>query len=455
VNRKIRISLIVFAVLVLAYPLAAWLIGVAAAHEWQQREQLISEQYPWLDLIKHDYRRGIYGTTEELTYRLRGPLLQKLRPLTADADLARFQVTVRNNIHHGPLPQLRTFAPATVDSEIVLPPDLQARLIELFGSEARLSIHTRLNWLGGGITEIRSPPFEHNATDGTTIISRGFTGTSAIGRDLASYNGDFSALGLTIKSPAASVEIENLRIRADRSKLYDQVYVGPWRLTLDRLEITQTTQERQVSVRNFAIDTHSFAQSEYLDVDAKVAADTLQISDFAASRIGYEIHLGHLHGPTLSAFISSLVTAQAQSADSAAYAQKMQKVLKTDGIEILARDPVFEMPRITLTMPEGEILISLKAHLQGLTRADLGGPPAALRMAFAKHAQASADLRIDTALLEKLLDSTGKGDRLAAPLQGMQSQGYLKLDGKALTTHLTYRDGQLEINGLSFPALVP
>ena len=109
------------------------------------------------------------------------------------------------------------------------------------------------------------------------------------------------------------------------------------------------------------------------------------------------------------------------------------------------------MPRIALTMPEGELLISLKAHVQGLTRADLDDKT--LATAFAKHVQASADLRIDTALLDKLLDSTGKGDRLAAPLQGMQSQGYLKLDGKALTTHLTYRDGQLEINGLSFPAL--
>jgi uncharacterized protein YdgA (DUF945 family) len=37
----------------------------------------------------------------------------------------------------------------------------------------------------------------------------------------------------------------------------------------------------------------------------------------------------------------------------------------------------------------------------------------------------------------------------------MQQQGYLKLDGKALTTHLTYRNGQLEVNGLNFPAVGP
>ena len=289
------------------------------------------EQYPYLDLVKHDYRRGVYSTTEELTYRLRGPLLQSLRSLTGGEDLSRFQATVRNNIHHGPLPQLQAFAPATVDSTIVLPPELQSKLVELFGNQARLSIHTRLHWLGGSTTEIHSAPFEQNATDGTTIISRGLDGTNVMGRGLASYNGNLTAHGLTIKSPAASVEIENLQIRADRNRVYEQVYVGPWSLTLDRLEIMQTTPARQVSLRNFALDTRSSIQSEYLDVDAKVTADTLQISDFAASRIGYEIHFAHLHGPSLSAFTRSLETAQTQSADRIASRKRCRKYSRPTG----------------------------------------------------------------------------------------------------------------------------
>jgi uncharacterized protein YdgA (DUF945 family) len=455
VDRRIRISLIVAGVLVIAYPVAAWLIGLVTAHEWEKREQSLVAQYPYLDLVKHDYRRGIYNSTEELTYRLRSPLLQNLRVVIADTDLARFQVTVRNTIHHGPLPQMSDFAPATVDSEVILPPDLQAKLRGMFGNQAGLTIHTRLSWLGGSTTAIRSAPFEQNATDGTTIISRGLDGSSTLGRDLASFNGKFVAQGLTIKSASASVEIENLRIQADRSRVFEELYVGPVSLTLDRLEIMQTTPGRQASIRNFAMDARSSVDGEYLDMDGKFTADTLQIGDFAASRVGYDIRFAHVHGPTLAAFTRSLEAAQAQSDGAATYAKKIQEVFKTDGIEILLRDPVFEIPRIALTMPEGELLLSFKAHAQGLTRADLEGSPEAVRMAFVKHVQASADLRVDTALLDKLLDSTGKGDRLAAPLQGLEKQGYLKLDGKALTTHLTYRDGQLEINGLSFPAIGP
>jgi uncharacterized protein YdgA (DUF945 family) len=102
-------------------------------------------------------------------------------------------------------------------------------------------------------------------------------------------------------------------------------------------------------------------------------------------------------------------------------------------------------------MPEGELLISIKASAQGLSRAELDGSPSAAGAALAKNLQASADLRIDTALLDKLLDSSGKSDVFAAQLQGLQRQGYLKLDGKALTTHLTYQGGQLKVNDLPFP----
>jgi hypothetical protein len=93
----------------------------------------------------------------------------------------------------------------------------------------------------------------------------------------------------------------------------------------------------------------------------------------------------------------------------------------------------------------------VKAGAHGFTRAEIDGPPGELKSAIAKHVQASADLRIDTALLDKLLDTSGNADKFTAQLQGLQRQGYLKLDGKALTTHLAFEGGQLQVNGLPFP----
>jgi uncharacterized protein YdgA (DUF945 family) len=445
----------VVAALVIAYPVMAWALGLATEHEWSTHEQLLLQRYPYLEQVKRDYRRGVYSSTEVVTYRLRGPSLQNFGGLTGGADTTRFELTLRNTIHHGPLPQMRAFAPATVRTEIVWPAPWRAKLSELFGKQPSLIIHSQLTWLGNRSIEVHSPPFQHNAPDGTALTWRGVVGTAVVGPDFNSYSANGTAAGFSLKSAGVSLALENLTFQTDQRSVFDQVYTGPMKLRLDRLDITQVAPARRVSVQDFMLDGHSSAQGEYVDMDAKLTANTLQMADFAATRLGYEIRLSHIHGPSLSAFTKAIQAAQAQSSDAVAHAQKTQEAFKTEGVEILLRDPVFEMPRIEMAMPEGELLISLKLNLKGLSRAELDGPPALVGSALAKHVQASADVRIDTALLDKLLDSTGKGDRLAAPLQGMQQQGYLKLDGKALTTHLVYRNGQLEVNGRSFPAVGP
>jgi uncharacterized protein YdgA (DUF945 family) len=134
-------------------------------------------------------------------------------------------------------------------------------------------------------------------------------------------------------------------------------------------------------------------------------------------------------------------------------AQKMLAAFQTSGIDILTRDPVVEIPRVGFTTPDGAAQLSVKLSAPGLTRADLSGDPNALKIAVIRHLQGSADARIDTDLLDKLLDSTGKAENVTAQLQGLQRQGYIKLEGKALTTHITYQSGQLKVNDLPFPPM--
>ena len=85
----------VVAVLVIAYPIAAWLTGLVAEHEWVKGEQVFLERYPYLEQVKRDYHRGFYTSTEEVTYRLRGPLLQRFGAQTGGADPGRFALDGR------------------------------------------------------------------------------------------------------------------------------------------------------------------------------------------------------------------------------------------------------------------------------------------------------------------------------------------------------------------------
>src|SRR5262249_23501124 len=154
-NRRIGIALSVVVVVLLAYPAAAWLIGVSAEHQWQKREQEAAERYPFLKVVKHNYQRGVYSSTEEVTYQVGGQLTKALQAIPGNTQApGDVQLTVRNIIHHGPLPQLRGFAPAIIDTELVLPPDTKQKLLAVFGDKATLSIRTRLHWFGGTTTSV-------------------------------------------------------------------------------------------------------------------------------------------------------------------------------------------------------------------------------------------------------------------------------------------------------------
>ncbi len=457
-DRKIRVSIIVVVIVALAYPAAAWLLGLMVEHQWEQREQLALEKVPYIALIKRDYRRGVYSSTEEVTYGLDTSMQSTLAAM-GNANLTGGVPTrfvLRNTIHHGPLPQLRAFAPATVDSRIVLPAAVQQKLAAAIGSQGGLTIHTRVKWLGGSTTLVHGDAVQWKTPDGGELNWRGVDARVDLGRELGSESIALRAPGFGLKGPAVNVNLENLEISADQKLAFGTLNAGPARMTLGHVDIEAPAREFKASARNLSLDARSSIDGDYLSSGGSFDLDTLQVGKFAASKAGYEIHFDHLHGPSAAALIKSLRTAEAPGAVNATAADFSAKILepfKTSGSEILLHEPVLRIPRLGFKTPDGELLVAMNLTLPGVTRAELDGPPEFLKMTLMKHLRAAVDARIDTALLDKLLDSTGKGDTITAQLQGLQRQGYIKLEGKALTTHLAFQDSRLKVNDLPFPPM--
>jgi uncharacterized protein YdgA (DUF945 family) len=457
VDRRIRILLIVVVVLALAYPAAAWLLGMSVEHQWHERERLAMERVPYIEVVKSDYRRGIYSSTEEVTYAFGGPMLRSLRA-TGKLDLSgNGQFTVRNTVHHGPLPQLRAFAPATVDTEVMLPPEASKDLALALGtSKGTLTIHTRMKWFGGSTTLVKSDAFHTKAQDGREIDWRGLDARIELGREFGTETIDLNAPGLNLQGTESSVSFANLAMKLDLQAAFDTLTVGTVHLSLGRLDVGQPAKDLKATMQNLTFESKSSVNGDYMNSDASIGIDNLQAGKFSATRLFYEQHLGHLHAPSAAAMSKALrVTQQSDSTNStpADYTKQFAEAFRTYGIDIMVHDPVLNLPRIGFTTPDGELLVSLNATTPGVTRADLDVAPQLLGAALVKHLQASLDVRIDTALLDKLLDSTGKGDTIAAQMQGLQRQGYLKLDGKALLTHLTFQSGRLKVNDLPFPPM--
>lgn len=461
-DRKVRILIVAIVVVALAYPAAAWLLGSSVERQWEDSEQHFAEQAAYLNIVKRDYRRGVYSSTEEVTYSVGGSSILKTLRAPGEADwLDHMQFTLRNTIHHGPLPQLRAFAPATVDTEIVLPPEGRAKLAAALGDKGALTIHTRMKWFGGGATLIKSAAFEVPMPQGGEFAWRGVDARVEYGRDYGSQSITLDSPGFSVKDATNSVTFGRLKLNSEMQRAFDVWGIGTLHFTLADFAIDNQVKDFKLTLQGIVLDTKSQLAGEYVDSGfilstGALSAGTLETPKFAASRLNYEVHLDHVHGPSAAALTHTLRAVRAEVVTSSTPADIRSKILeafKTSGIDILARNPVLDVQHTGFTTPDGELILSVKASVPGITRADLDVNPQLLIPSLIKFLQVAADVRIDTALLDKLLDSSGKGDTITAQLQGLQRQGYLKLDGKALTTHLGFQSGHLKINDLPFPPM--
>jgi len=446
----------VVVVVALAYPAAAWLLGLSVAHQWEAREQHTLEQFPYIAVVKRDYRRGVYSSTEEVTYGLGGSILQSVRASGHSEWAGNVRFTVRNTIHHGPLPQLRAFAPATVDTQIVLPPEISAKLAAALGNKGELTIHTRMKWFGGGTTIAKISPFQIQTPQGGEFTWRGVDARADFGRDNDSHVGAFDSPGFSLKGPAANVNFGRFQLNDDMQRAFEAMNVGTVHVALADLGIELPNKDFKLTLQNIALDAKSQVTGEYLSTAATLSTGALQAQSFAATRIDYEFHLDHLHGPSAAALTQAIRAAQAEAISSSPPADpgpKIMEAFKTSGMDILLHDPVLDIQHTGFTTPDGQLVLAIKATVPGITRADLDGNPQLLIASLLKFLHATVDVRIDTALLDKLLDSSGKGDSITAQLQRLQRQGYIKLDGKALTTHLVYENRRLTVNDLPFPPM--
>ncbi len=456
-DRRIRISLIVVVVLALAYPAAAWFLGLSIEREWNAREQHVLQQIPYITVVKRDYRRGIYSSTEEVTYGLGDSILKTVRAAGQDwANHAQF--SVRNTVHHGPLPQMRAFAPATVDTEIMLPPELRAKLADILGKQGGLTIHTRMKWFGGGTTLVESTSFQVQLPQGGEFAWRGLDAKVDLGRNYGTQSVTAATPGFSVKNSTGNVNFGTFKINSDMQLAFEALNVGTGHMTLSDLDIEAQTQAKpfKLTVQGLVIDTTSQVSGEFINNDFTLSTGAVAAQKFAATGIRYDIHLDHVHGPSASTLVQAIRAAQAEAATSFPAKDAGPQILeafKKSGVDVLAHDPILDVRNTGFTTPDGELVLSLKAALPGITRADLDVNPQLLTGAVLKFLQASVDVRIDTALLDKLLDSSGQGDTIAGQLQGLQRQGYIKLDGKALTTHLNFQGGRLTVNDLPFPPM--
>jgi hypothetical protein len=104
---------------------------------------------------------------------------------------------------------------------------------------------------------------------------------------------------------------------------------------------------------------------------------------------------------------------------------------------LLAHDPAFGIDRVGLVTPDGEIVAKGLIKLVGATPEDFSAPGG-----MGLIAKLDADITIEAA--QKVLEKFPNGATMAG---GMVDAGYAKREGDKLVCHITFKAGELLING--------
>jgi len=451
-STRTRLWLLIAAAILIAYPVAAWIIGFVVEGELHARlQEGLQQAGPYVS-SQRTYRRGVFGASEMLTVTLKQGGAPSAAALPGLEGLASAGITVRNTIRHGPFPGGRTFALATMDTEILLPPQVAKRLDALFAGKNPLRMHTTLDWSGGSRTEVTIPAFSGQIAH-TTISSSGLTGTATASRGMRAITFNFDVKTLSLSGEQFGARLDGLRFRSALQSVIGTLRVGDGAFTISHLEAQGSGPDAKapLSVENVEIGSHSSATGDYITYSGKLATGPIKAAKFTASRQLYVLEGTHVYGPALAGLLDNLRAVGRAAANSQSQQQPVE-ALRKDGIDLLLHDPVIEVPHVDLVTPEGSLALSARATVPGLKRQDLEAAGPALIAALIEHLQAKADLKVDTGLLDKLTEGTpGNGDRLATAARQLEAQGYIAQEGTALVTHLTFNHGKLSLNGKAFP----
>lgn len=455
-NRATKILLAVGGVVVLSYPGLAWVTGIAIEGKIQHGEQQTLDRAPYLVLVKREYHRGIYRSTEVVTYRLRSPALQAaVRSAVGNALFPSGTITIVSNIQHGPLPALRTVALGVVESTLLESPALQQELASALGSKPVLEVRTRVGFFGGATVNLTSPAFGVRLQDGAALTWGGLTAAVSTARNQAHGSSQLNLPRLALQGPQGGFELAGVEYAGSHTKAFDGLYAGTGTLTIERLDGSTPRTGGQFSVDRFSLVSTSKVAGEFLDMRVDTTADAAKIAAVTLKNLSYSVSFEHVHGPSLVAMAQRIRAAQRQPGTGPTQLQAaLQDALRQYGGDLAVRDPVIDIRQIGFGMPEGSVVFSARLRAPGLSSADLQSPTSVI-MALRTHAQITADLRVDNGLMQKLLAMGGSNSRIAAQLTSLEQQGYLTAVSTAVTTHLDYSGGRLALNGHPFPPAAP
>lgn len=489
--KKSSLALAVTATLALAYPAVSYLSGQRLEAKLTKGDDA-TNMLPTLKVVKQDYKRGFFSSVQESTYEFALPDSEKLTAMSlapedegdsateaAELDdneptdpskfIARpvtkpFQFTVINRIQHGPIPGIFGVGAGKIDTEIVLPEEVNADIKKLFGDKKFLNIRTVLNYTGGGTIYADSPAI--TTTIGSTQDKLNWKGIQLKASFEEGYNKfDYHVLSdgavIEAKDPKNNAmvhhfQIGKIKFDGNNQRAYPKsfLFLGKTSFSIDTINYSNSAKaDNGFGLKNLLVSSDSTLKNDLIDMSLKLGIDQLQANKKDIGAIHYDYSLKRLHAPSVQKFYEQFITAS-QGKNQPEQILALQKSMKELGLEILKHDPIIALDRLSLTGKNGEFKASANVKVVNFQPEDLENP-----MLLIPKLESKGEINIAEALVQELIENTqtdpnARGMAMSMfnmQLANLETQGYVKREGKNLQSQLVWSKGKLSINGKPYP----
>lgn len=469
--------LAVVALPLVAYTGGAWYLGqrIENSHNAQAKQ---TEGIPNVKLVKRDYQRGVFSSTETVVIELMGDTARALQA-TGEEAIEPIRLTVRTDIRHGPWIGGAEFDAGVAQSELVLEGEALEAVRKVFGDRKPLDIRTVYHFAGGGRSDLSSPAFVFDMPaddddDAMRVTWDGITARIDFAEGMTQYTMSGAAPKLEVTDAAGSrMAMTGLAFSGDQTRLFDDdplLYAGSQRFTVDAISFHDRSGSAalpKVELAKLVYEVDIPKDGDFVDLVARIGAEKFEMAGTGYGPAHYDFSLRHLHARTTSRLYRSFMTMSADPAlmtnPQAMQAQMGQ--LMGPAIELLGHAPVVAIDRLAFNTPQGPTSLSAKVSLPGITPDELANP-----LGLLGKVDASGALSLPEALVRSMMVERNKAGLLAVvgdeadpddiaamadaqfeqTLQPLTAQGYVTRADGQLSAKIAFSKGQLTVNGLPF-----
>lgn len=446
-NKKLLVTLVI---LVLLYPLIAWVMGRVIESRSTAALAQMTDQAPYIKITDNQYHRGWYTSEQDLTLSLFSAQMAGLAPLTGgkSESLAKgVQVTLHSVIHHGPICGLNCFALARVETHLVLSNEAKALVTLIYGSVEPLIITSRMGFFGGGTTTFSSPAVKETTLAGGGKLSwDGFKITVDFTRHRDAYRIDASLPHLLMDGPDGKrLEIKSVTFKSQSTRVIGLLYAGDFDFGIDSIGYAGVQGSTPLLISDFKYVGKSAIDSGFMSFALQLDSGAVGVAGVKLKDVYFDFTFKHLDVATLAALNDKIRALYKGNASAPAQnPQAMLALIKAQGLPLLLKQPELSLDRIGLDTASGQVLITGTLGIPGVTAEDLAGdaPSSALMQKLVGDFEVSLD--------DNALNELPGAASVLPQLQTMAQQGYFTHENGRWHTSIHSAGAQSTFNGKPF-----